>query len=361
MAKPAVIFSYPLFSYPREFPADSVEVRVLDHASARALVAARRPDVLVLLDKRRKRLASAARGEQSETIERAEDAILIAFCRLAFRHGSWGEDFHAYHNEGHILEILGPRLDRMMDSIGDDKLSLRDWFRLSLFAAAHDLRQRETPEFHAGIGSNERASVEETFRILRICGFTPEQNSELFLSCELMISGSTFDARPPASTHEYNPAELVVQSGGALAHRLEAKLDKHVPAWRGDARIQHALELALIAADLDTANVAEPFDLFMASAERLCIERELRSRRDLGSPASAQPVLTFLTEGQERYFFELHRFNSAYGRKIFESAKRANADRLMTVTTQLRAQFATEPPRDGVDVLAAFRRLVKAA
>jgi len=352
MATPAVIFSYP-----REFPADSIEDRVPDPGTARALVSARRPDVLALLERRRARLAKAVAGEPSETIERAEDAILMAFCRLALRHGSWGSDFHAYHNEGHILEILGPRLDRIMDKIGDENLSLRDWFRLSLFAAAHDLRQREAPEYAAGIGSNERASVEETFRILRACGFTPELNAELFISCELMISGSTFDARPPSATHEYNPAELVVQSGGALAQKLEAKLDKHAAGWRGDPRIRHALELALIAADLDTANVADPFPLFLASAERLCLEREMRSSRDPGSPDSAQSVLAFLTDGQERYFFDLHRFSSDYGRRIFEASKRANSARLVALTSQLRSEFAGRLPADGAEVLGAFRSL----
>jgi hypothetical protein len=350
-----------IFSYPREFPADSIEERVPDPGTARAMVAARRPDVLALLARRRERLRAAASGEPSETIERAEDTILMAYCRLALRHGTWGEDYHAYHNEEHILEILGPRLDRIMDTIGAANLGLRDWFRLSLFAAAHDLRQREAPEFHAGIGANERASVEETFRILQACGFTLEQNTELFMSCELMISGSTFDARPSSSTHEYNPAELVVQSGGALAHKLGAKLDKHVAGWRDDARIRHALELALIAADLDTANVAEPFPVFMASAERLCLEREMRSRRDPGSPDSAQPVLSFLTDGQQRYFFELHRFNSDYGRQAFDASKRANADRLVDLTRRLRESFAGREPVDGTEVLGVFRALTARA
>lgn len=355
MATPAVIFAYP-----REYPADPIESLVPDPGTARALVRARRPDVLTLLEHRRTRLARAVAEAASETIERAENAMLMAFCRLAFRHGSWGDDYHAYHNEGHILEILGPRLDRIMDAIGVETLSLRDWFRLSLFGAAHDLRQREAPEFHAGIGSNERASVEETFRILRACGFTPETNPELFSSLELMISGSTFDARPPSATQEYNPAELVVQSGGALAHKLDAKLDKHAAGWRDDARIRHALELAFIAADLDTANVAEAFPLFMASAERLCLEREMRSHRDVASAASAIPMLGFLTDGQERYFFELHRFNSEYGRQVFDAAKRANAERLTTLTSRLRARFASTAPIDGAQVLAAFRALVGA-
>ena len=346
-----------IFSYPREFPADAVEARVPDPGTARALVTARRPDVLALLERRRRRLAAVIAGEPGETIERAEDAILMAFCRLAFRHGSWGNDFHAYHNESHILEILGPRLDHLMDAIGAERLTLRDWFRLSLFAAAHDLRQREAPEFAAGVGSNERASVEETLRILHACGFSRAANAELFFSCELMISGSTFDARPASATHDYNPAELVVQSGGALAQKLDAKLDKHAPGWRNDPRTQHALELALIAADLDTANVAEPFALFVASAERLCLEREMRSRREVDSAESARSVLAFLTDGQERYFFELHRFNSEFGRQVFEDAKRANADKLTALTARLRASYASAPATSGEQVLSTFRRL----
>ena len=346
-----------IFAYPREYPADAVERLVPDPGTARALVTARRPDVLTLLERRRRRFAAAVLEEPAETIERAENAILMAFCRLALRHGSWGEDFHAYHNESHILEILGPRIDRLLEAFGDG-LGLRDWFRLSLFAAAHDLRQREAPQFEAGIGSNERASVEETFRILRACGFTPETNTELFLSCELMISGSTFDARPSDASGEYNPVDLVVQSRGALAQKLDAKLDKHAAGWRTDARIRHALDLALIAADLDTANVAEPFSLYMASAERLCLEREMRSHRAPDSPESGRSVLAFLTDGQERYFFELHRFNSEHGRRVFESAKVANAERLTALTGKLRARFGNGAPPDGATVLNVFRELV---
>jgi hypothetical protein len=146
-----------------------------------------------------------------------------------------------------------------------------------------------------------------------------------------------------------------------MAHKLEAKLDKHAAGWRDDARVRHALDLALIAADLDTANVAEPFPLFMASAERLCVEIQMRSHRDPASPASAEPMLSFLTDGQERYFFDLHRFSSEYGRQVFDAAKRANADKLVELTARLRAQFALIAPADGTQVLAAFRALLAEA
>lgn len=347
-----------IFQYPTQFPADACERRVPDAVTARRLVAERSPHLLELLAQRRARFAPllAARSD-IPPVQNAEDAVLMAFCRLAFRHGSWGEDFHAYHNEGHIFEILGPRLERLIDAIGIDALGLRDWFLLALFAATHDLRQREVPQFAAGIGSNERASIEETFRILHACGFTPARNAEVFLGIELMIAGSTFDARPAMPATEFNSAELVVESGGALAQKLDVKLDKHVPGWRDDLRIVHALDLALIAADLDTANVAESFTLFMASAERLCLEREMRSHRDGSSSESAQPMLGFLTNGQEHYFFDLHRFSSDVGRRAFAEAKLANVASVRNLIGKLRA--TTPVPLTGARVLDEFRRLVK--
>lgn len=344
-----------IFRYPQEFPADDFERMVPDAATARRLVRERSPGLLDLLARRRERFATLIQTD-STPVEGAENVVLMAFCRLAFRHGSWGKDFHNYHNEGHIYEILDSRLERLINAIGVQALSLGDWFSLALFAAAHDLRQREVPAFAAGIGSNERASIEETFRILRLCGFSDDEYPELFLAIELMISGSTFDARPAPPALEYNSAEVVVQSGGALAQKLDEKLDKHAAGWRADPRVSHALQLTLIAADLDTANVAESFPVFMASTERLCLEREMRNHRDPSDPAAAQPVLNFLTTGQEHYFFDLHRFSSDYGRVAFANAKQANTERMRALTRELRARMPA--PRNGTEVLAAFRVIV---
>ena len=155
---------------------------------------------------------------------------------------------------------------------------------------------------------------------------------------------------------EYNSAEMVVQSGGALALKLDTKLDKYVSNWRVDPHIEHALGLAMIAADLDTANVAEPFPLFMASAERLCLEREMRSYRDPGSAESAQPMLNFFTNGQEHYFFDLHRFSSEQGRRAFAAAKEANTERMRVLIRELRKRAADA--RSGDAVLQQFRGIV---
>jgi hypothetical protein len=351
-----------IFAYPREFAIDAIEQRVPDVAAARALMRDRCPALLPIIEQRLARFAPLLADQPAQMIRAGENAVLIAYCRVAFRHGSWGEDYHPYHNEGHIIEILGARIERLIETIGMQALKVSDWFLLALFAATHDLRQRETPFVESGIGSNERASVEEALRILRICGFLPDQHRDIFMGIELMIAGSTFDARPPPSMLEYNTAELLVQSRGALARKLDKKLDKHVPGWRSDARIVHALKLAMIAADLDTANVAEPFALFMASAERLCLEREMRSHRDPNSAAAAMPMLNFLTEGQERYFFDLHRFASDPGRRTFEAAKLENAGKLKTLIADLHAQAEQSgPPASGTQVMNIFHRLVAAA
>ena len=350
-----------IFPYPREFPADATEHRVPDPDTARSLLRERRPDVLALVERRRQRFSTLIKDQPRELIDGAEGAVLMAFCRMAFRHGSWGDDFHAYHNEGHALEIIGPRLERLIDAVGLETLELRDWFLLTLFGAAHDLRQRESPEFAAGIGSNERASVEETFRILYACGFTHERNPDIFPAIELMISGSTFDARPGPTMREYNTADMVLESGGALAQKLDSKLDKYAVGWRDDARVVHSLDLALIAADLDTANVAESFPLFMASSERLCLEREMRSHRDVTGAAAALPILNFLTEGTRRYFFELHRFSSDFGRKAFADAKSANSSKLTAMGERLTARcLKNGQPQNGTAVLVAFREIVAA-
>lgn len=348
----AVINQAVIFNFPREFPPDAVELYVPDANCARGLVAERYPALFEVLERRRTALAPLLGNSADKALlNRHENAILLAFCRLAFRHGSWGIDFHHYHNQGHILDILDHRIERLIDTAGIEVLSLRDWLLLMLFAACHDLRQREVPQFAAGIGSNERASIEETFRILQVCGFHAEKDADVFDAIELMIAGSTFDARPPPSWQEYNTAELV-HSGGALAVKLDKKLDKHATGWRNQQHLIDGLALAMIAADLDTANVAESFARFAVSAENLCYEREMRSRRSLSDPASAGPVLEFLCDGQERFFFELHRFNSALGRTTFEESKKANAIKLTALCAELRMLTSTQYPlNDGQQVL----------
>ena len=330
-----------IFGFPRSFPPDQVELDLPDIAAARAVAGPLLQPLDAVLEKRAHQLAPlrTSVADAQSLLSRCDDAIRIAYVRLALRHGSLGDDFHAYHNEGHILDILDGRIGRLIETHGIFVLGLREWCALNLFAGCHDLRQREEAAYQAGVGANERASIEETFRLLDACGFSRTADADLYRALDLMIAGSTFDARPPPGGAAFNAAELV-QSGGAMAAQLAQKLDKHSPGWREDAGMVQAHALALVAADLDTANVAEPFVRFAGSAENLCLEREMLCQRDLDASPSAKPVLDFLTDGQQRFFFELHRFNSELGKSTFGGAKQGNADRLKSLTLGLRARIA---------------------
>ena len=344
-----------ILGLPSGFAADETERRLPDVASARGLLEGHAPLDGLLARRRREWAALAEARADATLLERTCDAVCLAYARLALRHGRFGRDFHAYHNEGHILEICGGRIDRLVATHGLTALPLRDWCALLLFGAGHDLRQREAPQLVAGVGANERASIEETGRVLDAAGFSRERDADLHLAIGMMIAGSTFDARPLPGGPLYNAADLV-QSGGALAATLDVALDAHHPHWRADRAHANAYRLALVAADLDTANVAEPFGVFATTAENLCREREMLAGRSLDAGESAAPVLGFLTDGQDRFFFELHRFQSAFGRAAFEAGKQANAPRLKALCIGVRARLALHgPPADGNAVISAYR------
>jgi hypothetical protein len=342
----------------KSYEPDAVERDVADPAAARRLVETQRPDVIALLERRRRALSRAFGGNADDLLARSDQALLLSLARFGVRHGSWGEDFHHYHNENHALEILDGRLGRLMQESGLQALSGLDWVALSLFATCHDLRQREPVDYDHPVGHNEAASIAETARILDACDFDRDRERPLYLALELMIAGSTFDARPAPPVLYYNSAEMV-SSGGALAPNLPRLLDGEVPGWSDDPDIVHALELALIASDLDTANVGEPFPWLAESASRLCQEREMRSGRGLDEVESAAPCTGFLSDGQERYFFELHRFCSTLGAQTFAATKQANAGPVKRVAQQVRERYGDGAP-NGQTVVAGFARMVLA-
>ncbi|MCK7592534.1 hypothetical protein [Pseudomarimonas salicorniae] len=335
------------------FPADGVERAVPDSVTAERLLRDCRPDFLQLLERRRDAFREAFADADPALLDRVERALMISLARLGMRHGSWGDDFHHYHNENHALEILDGRLGRMMDTVGLKRLPLFEWLALSLFATCHDLRQREQVDFSHPIGNNEAASICETRRILALSGFDGLRDRGLYDALDMMIAGSTFDPRPTPPPGEFNTAE-VVTTAGALAPQLPLFLDREFPWWREDPSAVRAVELAQMASDLDTANVGEAFPWLAESASRLCQEREMRSGRSLDAEQSAQPCLGFLSDGQERYFFELHRFCSDIGRDTFAAAKEGNAERLRQVASALREQFNGRGPRNGQAVVEAF-------
>lgn len=342
-------------AFPRSFPPDDVEARIASADDARRLP---RPDAARLEHLLSERLGPLLpfAGPQADRLPRVADAIVLAHARTSLRHGRLGEDYHAYHCEDHILEILDGRIGRLIAHNGLHSLGWRDWCALALFAATHDLRQREAPQRDERIGANERASIQEAWRILDVCGFSRTDDEDVYVDLALMIGGSTFDARQ-SSGPVPNAAEML-QTGGALAPSLPAYLDLRDPRWRERPSWTHAAQLAQIAADLDTANVAEPFLSFLASGERLCREREMLCGRRLESAESATPVLRFLTDAQEAYFFDLHRFHSQAGRNAFADGKHDNAPRLRALCAGVRARVAAgAAPPTGEAAITLYRTL----
>lgn len=346
-----------LLDLDQQFPADACERRMRDVDQAADALRERRPDLFAVMQEVGQSYLGAFGEERRALLKRVQDALALSFVRMASRHGSWGNDLHEYHNEQHALELLNGRLARARLQLGWRALDAEEWLLLALFATCHDLRQREAAEFWHDIGANERASVAETCRILDHVGFSRTEDRAFFTCLSLMIAGSTFDARP-ATRNFFNTAE-VASSGGSLAPKLVAELCAERGPDELDANTARCSRLMLFAADLDTANVGEPFASFAGSAVRLVQEREKRAGRALNATESAGPVFDFLTSGQERYFFELHRFVSPLGLEVFGNGKRANEPKVQWQSRRMRELFPGEPKpgQTGQQVIEAFLRL----
>jgi hypothetical protein len=339
-----------LLGDPSLYPPDVTERALPDPASAQRLLATEAPDIAA-------RLAALARRFDADP--RALDAALLGTCRIGRRHGSFGVDFHAYHNEAHVLEVGERRLLRLLAGMGKAAPGAADVAALLMFAACHDLRQREARPAHAPVGGNEAASAAEALRILDACGFDRDGDRAQYLALELMIIGSTFDNRP-APDDGLEPELAHTGAGGALARDLANLLDQRRPDWRHDPAAGRGERLARLAADLDTANVGEDFGQLCGTALRLCREREMRAGRRLEAAESAPTCLDFLGRGQEHYFFRLHRFNSREGQQVFGEQKRRNGPEVRRTTAALLGQFGAAPPTRGREVLAAFAALTGA-
>jgi hypothetical protein len=352
-----------IFQLADAFPPDATERSLPDAASGLACMARERPELLERLRARHSLWATRFGPAGDGRIAGIEAALLLGVARLGERHGRYGNDFHAYHNEEHALDLLLGRIDRLYAHPAANRLGHEDWLALELFAAHHDLRQREHGS-HAWdpVGANEAASIAESRRILAACGFSEEREQALYHALELMIAGSTFDVRPPQPNDPAidpegadNSADLA-SGGGALAPRLLPWMQQNHPLQASRACITRALRLACIAADIDTANVGEPFASLCRSAVQLTEEREMRAGRRLGSTFSAGHCRDFLLQAQTHYLEDLHRFASAEGEALLGAEKQRNRLRMQALIAQLKApQSPFQQAATGTDVIAAFQ------
>jgi hypothetical protein len=335
-----------ILGYATLYQADASESALPDAKSAHALLSKYRPDIITRLESR---IFSVACGY---TTEKYVDAAILGTARLGLRHGSFGDDFHHYHNEDHVLDLAERRLGRMIEQCGLDTMLPEDWLALTLFSACHDLRQRETNDAPGPVGGNEASSIAETFRILDSCGFDRAADRSLYIALELMIAGSTFD--PRLSDASPDTANL---TGGALARSLGLWLDGVKPAWREDQDARRGERLGRLAADIDTANVGEAFGLLGRSALQLAEEQLMRKKLSPDQAESAGQALNFLTYGQHHYFFDLHRFSSREAERVFGPQKLANGEKVRSTSAALTAYFEKSPAASGRVVMQAFATL----
>ena len=85
-----------ILEFPHAFPADGAERRVPDVACARALLAEYGVPLDTLFARRRTQWAALIETDADRALlERTEEAVRLAYARLALRHGHLGNDFHA--------------------------------------------------------------------------------------------------------------------------------------------------------------------------------------------------------------------------------------------------------------------------
>lgn len=335
-----------ILGYATLYQADASETALPDAKAARELLSQKRPDIIGRLEAR---ILSVTNNQPTP---KYLDVALLGTARLGLRHGSFGSDFHHYHNEDHVLDLAERRLGRMMDQCGLDAMPSEDWLALVLFSACHDLRQRETKDAPGPVGGNEAASISETFRILDACGFNQITDRSIYVALELMIAGSTFDPR----LSEVSP-DTANLTGGALARSLGLWLDGVKPAWRQDHDARRGERLGRMAADIDTANVGEDFRLLGRSALQLAEEQLMRRHLNPEQPESAQQALNFLSYGQQHYFFDLHRFSSREAERVFGPQKLANSEKVRSTSAALTDHFEKLPAANGRAVMDVFATL----
>ncbi len=235
-------------------------------------------------------------------------AMCIAYARMAVRNGSLSNKPRSYHNELHINDLL----IRVMFCAAQFKQQLtpNGLAILSFFAACHDLRQGEprNPDESASlVGSNEQASFIEAQRIIEITGERLLWNEHHLLLLKTMIEGSTFGSGGKKSKNFFQ---------GNLARHL---LDQLQLPNKNDE------QLVLLGCDIDTANVSLSINEFAQTAVN--IYHELITHQD--APITA---FQFFSEQQKIYFFEQQKFNALISQNIFEPQKEKNKNKLIQLS-----------------------------
>lgn len=239
------------------------------------------------------------------------DALVMSYARMALRNGTLSETPRCYHSEKHIDDLLY-RLIAISNMSDSQMVSDYGWSLLSLFMCGHDLRQSEKNNDSILIGDNEQASYQEIVRILDTVDKHKIVRNEHKELLKLMIHGSTFGKGEDTAGNIYqgNLVKYLLKNVGYFEEK-----DK---------------ELAYLACDIDTANVAAELTDYAQSSINVYNEIQNISQNTL----SAQ---TFFGEMQEQYFFELQSFNSKIGVLAFDFQKQENAPKIQLISQRIKS------------------------
>lgn len=332
------------------YPPDEIEADIADVTTARMYLHRHHTAVLETVRRRRGAFLRLFGDKHKEMTQRTYGAGLICLARMAARLGTTAEQHYNYHDELHPIDLLDHMLV-LLRSDAAEHITPPEWMFLFIFSAAHDLRQEFPGYDENGIGNNERASADEAMRILQLSGFDRERDYPTFELIEWMIHGTTFLlGEMTLGGVTFGP--------GALAPRLAEKIRAGGKSY-GLFGNEQVAELILLAADIDTANVADPIDQFAEQSESLCREFHKLQGISLDSVASGKSVFGFLTRGQEQYFFNSQRFNSKVALMALSESKARTGVKLRELIAWLEHRFAeeleNEPDRNtGEHVLQAF-------
>jgi len=332
------------------YPEDEIESEIADVATARMYLHRHHTAVLETVRRRRGAFLRLFGDKHKEMAQRTYGAGLICLARMAARLGTTADQHYNYHDELHPIDLLDHMLI-LLRTDAAEQVTPPEWMFLFIFSAAHDLRQGFPGYDDNGVGNNERASADEAMRILELSGFDRANDYPMFEVIEWMIHGTTFllgEIELAGST--FGP--------GALAPRVADKIRADGASF-GPFSNDQVAELILLAADIDTANVAQPIDQFAEQSESLCREFHKLQDISLNSAASGKSVFGFLTRGQEQYFFNSQHFNSRVAHEALSKSKERTGKQLRELIAWLEERFTDELENEpdlntGEHVLQAF-------
>lgn len=238
------------------------------------------------------------------------DTLIIAYARMSLRNGSLSAHPRNYHSETHIDDLLY-RLMAISELPESDVICDYGWSLLSIFIASHDLRQSEKNTDTEWIGNNEQASFQEVIRILASVDEHQKIRLEHKELLKLMIHGSTFGKGQDIEGNIYH---------GNLVKFLFKQVNYFEEADK---------EIAYLACDIDTANVAS--DLTEYAKTSIDVYNEIQNITHNSLSAH-----TFFGEAQEQYFFEMQGFNSQLGTLAFAQRKKDNTPKIKQISQKIK-------------------------